>query len=310
MAAHLVIQTQSENSALSMLERASTKLELRYARSQLEDLQDAVEQVCRDQKPEYCAVVGPEGSYLAHSTSNQIGRPAGELAGDRQQWGVIQCVTYLDERGRTAREYRMPLRHGEQEFGELRMGTRYPSPLAVIVGSGHIMPIACLGPIALLAVGAVGPAARRASVGRSGRAAAASGRVDGCFPSSAFQSACPRSRRAGLEPAGQRSAARDAGYGFRGPGGRVAANARLEPNARLAQQLARRHCRHERAGSHYHGESGLPGFPGPGTGPAVAHQLCGGAVPGSGEHSQRRVAAGAAPNHTPDGHGDPADDRR
>jgi signal transduction histidine kinase len=155
MAARLVIRSRSENNALTQLERVSSKLEIAYLRSGLDELQRQVQQIKEDHKLSYCAVADAEGHYLAHSIPSRVGRSVMDPAGERQSWGEIECIAYDDDRGRTLREFRFPLRNGSEMFGTLHMGTRHANALAMILSSGEILPITLLGPILMLGVGAV-----------------------------------------------------------------------------------------------------------------------------------------------------------
>ena len=193
----------------------------------------------------YLALVNPDGNFLAHSTVEQVGKRAVEVVGERQHWGEIECIECADEQGRELQEFRLPLRGGDEHFATLRMGIVQPNALSMIVSSAELLPLAVLGPLALLAVGAVvlQRIVRPLSEvdGQLRRVAVA----PDLQQVSSEQSACARAWIAGMESPGERVGERCVPFGFRGAhrGGMQIAGQHQEQC--VAQQSSRRYC-HDR----------------------------------------------------------------
>ncbi len=149
-----VIKSHTEGTLLSLLSKASSRIEIDYARHGDQNLQKVVEQIRLERSLDYCAIVSPENKYVAHSTSQHIGQQAIDPQGARTRWGQIETIGFTGG-SRRLREYRIPLKNQDQTFASLRVAVREPDLFGVILSNAEFIPIAFLGPIALLAIGGV-----------------------------------------------------------------------------------------------------------------------------------------------------------
>jgi PAS domain S-box-containing protein len=153
--AHQALSTRARNASLSQLARAAAAIEMdviRHGRRHLQQL------VCRTQSEgdfTYCAIVGADGKFLAHSNADQIGRTAVDISGDRVRRGDVEQVSYADERSQTVSEYRMPLTAKQECIGALRAGTVEPDRWGFVRQLGNTAPLAVFAPLLLIGVGAV-----------------------------------------------------------------------------------------------------------------------------------------------------------
>ena len=155
LVARTVIRLRSENFSLSQLSRVSSRFEIAYLRYGTENLQAVVERCRDDADLAYCAVVSPDGYFLAHSTSERVGTRAEEPDGERGRWGEIESVDFDDGTGRSLREYRIPLKNDSAVFATLRVAIPEPDAIGMIMSTAEFIPLTFVGPLALLAVGAV-----------------------------------------------------------------------------------------------------------------------------------------------------------
>jgi len=152
---HAAFSTRAQNASLTQLARAAAAIEMDVVRHGQQHLQQLV---CRAQAEgdfSYCAIVGLDGKFLAHSNAGKIGKTAVDVSGERVQRGDAEQVSYADERSQTVREYRLPLTAEKERIGALQAATVEPGHWDFVRQIANSAPLAVFAPLLLIAVGAV-----------------------------------------------------------------------------------------------------------------------------------------------------------
>ncbi|HET6881568.1 MAG TPA: ATP-binding protein [Pirellulales bacterium] len=147
-----IIADQAESDCLTRLGKAATRV-LSCSIDTPDELEQLVAKLAAEGSLAYCAMVSPEGRYLAHSQANLVGQPAPEPSGAVAQWGDVRRIRYLDEDAQILREYSTSLRRGDKTYGMLRMAVRDPTILAGIMATAEHATMWVVGPIAVIVAG-------------------------------------------------------------------------------------------------------------------------------------------------------------
>jgi signal transduction histidine kinase len=150
-----ISQSRSTSGLLSTVGKASNRLVLKYLNAGATELQAEVEQLHRQNALAYCAVVAPTGEYLAHSAPEEVGNTADEPTGSVESWGDVDRVRFVNEQGVLVVEFRTPLRAADRLIGTLRVGVVEPSALATLLVAARYGPLAIVGPLLFMGLGAV-----------------------------------------------------------------------------------------------------------------------------------------------------------
>jgi two-component system phosphate regulon sensor histidine kinase PhoR len=147
-----IMAHQVESDCVTRLGKAATRVLSTYLSSP-EELESLISRLAAEGSLAYCALVAPDGKYLAHSQTNFVGQPAPEPNGAVAEWGDVRRVRFVDDQSRIVREYSTPLRRGDKSYGWLRMGVRDPTLLAGIMATADHATIWVLGPVAVIVSG-------------------------------------------------------------------------------------------------------------------------------------------------------------
>ncbi len=153
--ARSINQSWSESAALHDLGRTANRFVLSYLQHGDDEFQSLVERERAQNDSDYCAVVSPEGDYLAHSTPDMTGEPALDRGGTIDRWGDMVRVEYVGGDGRLVDEYQVPLVAAGARIGMLRVGKSNPSLGNWLLTAAQSAPLALLGPACFMVVGAV-----------------------------------------------------------------------------------------------------------------------------------------------------------
>lgn len=153
--AHAVNQTRSEAAALRSLGRATNRFVLEYLQQGDANFQALVEEVGSQAHATYCAVVAPDGTFLAHSREDVVGQRAPEYTGATERWGEVVCVRFVGDRGELVDEYQVPLETGGKLIGVLRLGIVEQSLWGLMLMGAQFAPLAFIGPAGCMAAGAL-----------------------------------------------------------------------------------------------------------------------------------------------------------
>lgn len=140
---------------LTQLGRAASTIEVSYTRHGAEQLPALVERFKKEGGLSYCAIVGIDGRYLAHTSPSEIGKSAEQFTGERSQWGEATSVTYTNAQGDLIAEYQVPLNASRTTIGSLRTGAMAPSLSRMLPRFGSIASLALLAPLFWVAGGAI-----------------------------------------------------------------------------------------------------------------------------------------------------------
>ena len=143
------------NGALTQLGKTAASITTDHARHGEANFQAMVERIAAENGLRYCAIVGPDGRYLAHSNPKFAGEPAVERSGAVTQWGDAQEIRFVDEDSRILQEYQTPLKRGDKTIGMLHMARFDPGMWGTVWNTAEQFPAAVLGPLLLMAMGAV-----------------------------------------------------------------------------------------------------------------------------------------------------------
>jgi signal transduction histidine kinase len=147
-----VMADQAESACLTRLGKAATRV-LSCHLEAPDELQALVARLATEGSLTYCAVVSPEGKFLAHSQSRLVGQAAPEPSGAAAQWGDVRRIRFVDDESRILREYSTPLKRGDKTYGVLRMAVCDPTLLAGMTATAEHATIWVIGPVAVIVSG-------------------------------------------------------------------------------------------------------------------------------------------------------------
>jgi signal transduction histidine kinase len=153
--ARSVTDNRSEGASLRWLGRGSGRVVLSYPRGGDASMQAIVSEVFAKSGATYCAVVGLDGDFVAHSNPEFVGKSASERGGVTERWGEVERVEYTDDKGMLVYEYRCPLGVGETAIGTMRLGVSQPSLWSLWRAGAQYSPLAFFGPACCMVIGAV-----------------------------------------------------------------------------------------------------------------------------------------------------------
>lgn len=154
LTAHALVCDRGANACLSRLGKTSAAIEIHWLRRGAEGLNEILDDLSANCQAAYCAVIGPDGKTVAHTSPGLVGRPADEPIGKRNRWGEVSSVRFENAAGRTIQEFRAPLNASTRRIGELRIAIDEPSLWATVQATAPMAPIAILAPMALAVAGA------------------------------------------------------------------------------------------------------------------------------------------------------------
>jgi len=155
LVSHKVLSTHSANSCLSSLGKTAAAIEISYLRHGREGLQELADQAQAEGKLAYASIVGLDGIYLAHTDEGLQGMPQLQPMGDLLRWGTVSGTRFVDQQGRTLREYQVPLTVNSDPIGSLQFAVVEPTAKATLMALAQYAPIAILVPLSLIALGAL-----------------------------------------------------------------------------------------------------------------------------------------------------------
>lgn len=147
-----IMANQVESACVTRLGKAATRV-LSCQLAKPTELGALLARLSTENSLAYCALVAPDGRYLAHSQSELVGRDAPEPSGAVAEWGDVRRVRFIDDDSRILREYSTPLKRSGKTFGVLRMAVRDPTLAAGVVAAAEHAAIWLLGPIAVIVTG-------------------------------------------------------------------------------------------------------------------------------------------------------------
>ncbi len=155
LVSHRVLSSHSANACLSRLGKTAAAIEMSHLRHGQQELQQLTEQAQTEGGLAYASIVGPDGIYLAHTEASLRGMPMLQPLGSLLRWGSVSGVRFVDQQGRTLREYQVPLSVNSEPIGSLQIAVVEPTVGATLASVARYVPIAILTPLALVALGAV-----------------------------------------------------------------------------------------------------------------------------------------------------------
>ena len=155
LTSHALVCDRTADSCLSRLGRASASIEMHWLRNRADGLDAVIAELGNECPAAYWAIVGVDGTFLAHTEPTLKSQVAAEPVGARTRLGDATCVRYASAAGADLQEFRVALTTGKESFGELRVGVAEPNLGATILAAARYVPVAVLTPLALVAVGVV-----------------------------------------------------------------------------------------------------------------------------------------------------------
>ncbi|MEM9186474.1 MAG: ATP-binding protein [Planctomycetota bacterium] len=153
--ARSVLSSRATSSCLSKLGQVAASIELDLLRNGGAATQRLIEQACNEGRLAFCAVVGADGRYLAHTNPLLVGAPAAEPTGGTLHWGNVAGIRHDDAVYGMLSEYRVPLAVNNRRHGELRLAVVEPNFLTVVADVADAAPIAILLPVGCVIGGAL-----------------------------------------------------------------------------------------------------------------------------------------------------------
>lgn len=152
---HAVLSSRAESQCLSLLGQAAAQAQIAYLRSGSESFPSLVEQVSEQNHLTYCAIVGTDGTYLAHTDPALVGGRADLPEGQPMSWGEVSAVQYEDDHEQTLTEFRVPLQVHSGKIGDLVIATPRPEFWSTALAAAEAAPPAVLVPLVLVIGGAL-----------------------------------------------------------------------------------------------------------------------------------------------------------
>ncbi len=153
VAVQSLLSSQATGGALSRIGRLSAAIELDRIKTDGEQTQRLLEEAQSEGRLAYCAIIGRDGLFLAHTDPTQIGEEAIESLGHQLQWGDIRGVRFYDDDERAVNEYNAPLRSGEKADGTLVFAVIEPGWKETLLELTQYAPLAIVAPAALIVLG-------------------------------------------------------------------------------------------------------------------------------------------------------------
>ncbi|MEN0110142.1 MAG: ATP-binding protein [Planctomycetota bacterium] len=159
-----LLTAQATGGALSRVGRLAAAIELDRLQTGGEKTAELLRTAQREGRLRWCALVGSEGRFLAHTDASLIGAVAVEATGAQLRWGTIDGVRYHQPDGGTINEYRAAL-NAASGLGDatLRIAISEPGWFGTLVEFARYAPLAVIAPLAAIAAG--GWWLRRATAG-------------------------------------------------------------------------------------------------------------------------------------------------
>lgn len=149
-----LIESQTTDIALSGAERLAASLELDRLQTGGERTTCLLEQARAEGRLAHCAVIDPQGRYLAHTNSELVNEIAIEPLGAQLRWGQLNGVRFHDEQDRLISEYRTPIRFEDATLGSLLLVVIEPTWRGTLWRLAQYAPFIVLMPGLLIALGA------------------------------------------------------------------------------------------------------------------------------------------------------------
>lgn len=153
LAVQALLKSHATGDALSQVGRLASSIEIDLVTTSGEKTQSLVDQARLEGRLAWCAVVGVDGRFVAHTDRSLVGATMIEPMGSQLRWGTIDGVRYANESGLLINEYRAPLSIGGDAAGELVMAIAVPGWEGVVRELANYAPIAVLGPMGLIGLG-------------------------------------------------------------------------------------------------------------------------------------------------------------
>ena len=149
-----MVGSHAENNCLAALGTTASDAAKEYRAGGGDRLQGFVDRAHSAAGWVYCALVGPEGRYVAHSLRDRVGQPADRPTGAAMQWGDVERVRFVDSQSRLVREYRTTIRSQGQTLGTLLVAVEEPTVWSALRYMAEYAPATVLGPLFLMCCGA------------------------------------------------------------------------------------------------------------------------------------------------------------
>lgn len=153
VAVRSLLQSQATGGALCRVGRLAAAIEMDRLAADGRRVQPLIDQGRLAGRLSYCAVVGTDGRFLAHTDRTLIGAIAVETVGTQLRWGDIDGVRFQDANDWQINEYHAPLQVDGEPTGVLRLGVIEPGWQGVVVELAHYAPWAIAAPLALIGLG-------------------------------------------------------------------------------------------------------------------------------------------------------------
>lgn len=153
VAVRTLLHSQATGGALSRVGRLAAAIEIDRLTADGARTQTLIDQARDSGRLVYCAIVGKDGRFAAHTDRSLIGALAVSPVGSQLRWGDIDGVCFRDATDRLISEYHAPLRIDSEPIGVLRLAVAEPGWQGVVAELAEYAPWAIAAPLALIACG-------------------------------------------------------------------------------------------------------------------------------------------------------------
>lgn len=149
-----VLTSRAEAKCASLLDKAAARAQLEYLRGG-EAFDDLVDDLRDEHHLAYCAVIGRDGRFVAHTDPTLVATMAPARPEQPLPGGDVQAIEYAASNGQPLFELRAPLVADSQPIGHMCIATHAPDVRATLRDLADAAPPVVLVPLALVGVGAL-----------------------------------------------------------------------------------------------------------------------------------------------------------
>lgn len=145
LAMQSLVQTTALDAHLTGARRYGIRVREAMVNGSPEETAETLDSIRSEGNFAYCAVVGPDGFYLAHTERGRSGKEHLEPTGEADERFGLAGTKYR-RAGVDVIEYRLPLRNQETTLGSLRIGVASPTIGSVLKRSAGFLPLLAVAP--------------------------------------------------------------------------------------------------------------------------------------------------------------------
>jgi PAS domain S-box-containing protein len=153
MVSQSLVESYSETARVTNLVKTAAAAAHQYQQGGIASLRSFVDHVATAMAIDSCAVIAPQGRFLAHSRREFVGKQSTSPTGAVEHWGESERIRFVNDDSRVVREYRTVIRCDGKTVGLLTITYHESGVWDLVRSAVEYAPIAILGPFLLMSVG-------------------------------------------------------------------------------------------------------------------------------------------------------------